>query len=140
MVNASQFCQTESEEFFARIPAAYPGGKNIPKPATGKRATRISVTSAAGSLTATMLIIGSVPESAMQMPAERSTEMGKSLNERIISYRRSMAMVKAMLSEGVIDPKEYAEIDTIMAKKYGLSSCSIFREIDWINADYDGNM
>lgn len=66
--------------------------------------------------------------------------MDKSLNEKNIGYRRSMAMVKAMLSEGVINLKEYAEIDTIMAKKYGLSSCSIFREIDWINADYDGNM
>lgn len=66
--------------------------------------------------------------------------MDSSLNEKVIGYRRAMAMFKAMLSEGVITPEEYAIIDTMMVKKYGLSSCSIFRENDWINADYDGNM
>lgn len=66
--------------------------------------------------------------------------MDSTLNEKVFGYRRTMAMVKAMLSEGVITPEEYSLIDTMMAKKYGLSSCSIFRENDWINADYDGNM
>lgn len=66
--------------------------------------------------------------------------MGSTLNEKVIGYRRAMAMVKAMLSEGVITPEEYAIIDTMMVKKYGLSSCSIFCKNDWINADYDGNM
>lgn len=66
--------------------------------------------------------------------------MDNALNEKVIGYRRAMAMVKAMLSEGVITSEEYAIIDTMMAEKYGLFSCTIFRRNDWINADNDGNM
>lgn len=66
--------------------------------------------------------------------------MDSTLNEKVIGYRRAMAMAKAMLCEGVITSEEYAIIDTMMVKKYGLSSYSIFRENDWINADNDGNM
>ncbi len=31
------------------------------------------------------------------------------------------------VSKGMISAKEYAKIDTIIAKKFGISSCSIFR-------------
>ena len=48
---------------------------------------------------------------------------------KIISYRTVMSLAKSMLNQGIITAEEYAEIDTIMAKKYGLSSCTIFREI-----------
>lgn len=48
---------------------------------------------------------------------------------KIISYRTVMSLAKSMQNQGVITAEEYAEIDTIMAKKYGLSSCTIFREI-----------
>lgn len=48
---------------------------------------------------------------------------------KIISYRMVMSMVKSMLKQSIITAEEYAEIDTIMAKKYGVSSCTIFREI-----------
>lgn len=48
---------------------------------------------------------------------------------KIVSYRMAMSLAKSMLNQGVITAKEYAEIDTIMAKKYGISSCTIFREI-----------
>ncbi len=43
------------------------------------------------------------------------------------SYQTAMAMARKMLSQGIITEKEYAKIDTIIAKKYGISSCSIFR-------------
>ena len=49
------------------------------------------------------------------------------LQQRIISYRRTMAMVKGMLLKGIITSKEYDEIDTMIAQKYGISSCTIFR-------------
>jgi len=39
-----------------------------------------------------------------------------------------------MLAAGIIAPEEYAKIDTIIAKKYGISSCSIYRENDFIKA------
>lgn len=49
--------------------------------------------------------------------------------KKIAAYRTAMSIVKSMLNEGVITAKEYAIIDTMMAEKYGLSSCTIFREI-----------
>lgn len=48
------------------------------------------------------------------------------LESRIIAYRRAMSLAKSMLCQGIITEKEYADIDTIIAKKYGLSSCTIF--------------
>ena len=49
------------------------------------------------------------------------------LESRIVAYRRAMSLAKSMLRQGIITEKEYADIDTIIAKKYGLSSCTIFR-------------
>lgn len=48
---------------------------------------------------------------------------------KITAYRMAMSVVKSMLKQGIITAEEYAIIDTIMAKKYGVSSCTIFREI-----------
>jgi len=53
--------------------------------------------------------------------------MDKTLFEQITLYRTTMAMVKKMLDEGLITLEEYAEIDTIIAKKYGLNSSTIYR-------------
>lgn len=53
--------------------------------------------------------------------------MSKDINERLISYRMTMSLVKAMQSRGVISDEEYLKIDTIMTKKYGISSSTIFR-------------
>jgi len=47
--------------------------------------------------------------------------------QRLASYKAAMSLAKGMLHQGIISAKEYAEIDTIMAKKYGLSLVSIFR-------------
>ena len=38
-----------------------------------------------------------------------------------------MSLAMGMLHQSIISESEYAEIDTIMAKKYGLSLDSIFR-------------
>lgn len=42
-------------------------------------------------------------------------------------YQMAMALARSMRSKGLISAKEYAKIDTIIANKYGISSCSIFR-------------
>ena len=47
--------------------------------------------------------------------------------ERLWNYQTAMAMARQMLSQGIITGKEYAKIDATIAKKYGVSSCSIFR-------------
>lgn len=47
---------------------------------------------------------------------------------KLISYRQSMSMAKAMLERGIINGEEYNKIDKIMANKYGVSSSTIFRQ------------
>lgn len=47
--------------------------------------------------------------------------------QRQMAYQAAMALAQRMLSKGLISKEEYAEIDMIIAKKYGVSSCSIFR-------------
>lgn len=47
------------------------------------------------------------------------------LKDRIEAYQRSMTLARMMLSEGLISKEEYAIIDTIIAKKYGINSCDL---------------
>lgn len=53
--------------------------------------------------------------------------MSDELREKIVAYRQAMSLVRSMLLQGIISEKEYAEIDTILTKKYGLSLGTIFR-------------
>ena len=53
--------------------------------------------------------------------------MASALNERIVQYRAAMTLAKEMLEKGIISPEEYTKIDTIMTKKYGVSSSTIYR-------------
>lgn len=46
---------------------------------------------------------------------------------RLFSFQLSMSVARKMLSEGLITQQEYADIDTILTKKHGVSSSSIFR-------------
>ena len=49
--------------------------------------------------------------------------------DRLVAYKAAMSLAAAMLRQGIISERDYAEIDTIMTKKYGLSLDSIFRSI-----------
>ena len=62
------------------------------------------------------------------------------MNERVLGYKSAMAQARRMLSEGIINEAEYTIIDTTMAEKYGLSSCSIFRENGLLYKGIRGNM
>ena len=46
----------------------------------------------------------------------------------LILYRTSLALYRNMTDEGVFNEEEYCHIRTILTKKYGLSSDSIFAE------------
>ena len=48
-------------------------------------------------------------------------------DKRLFAYQVTMSLARGMRSKGIITDKEYAKIDTIIAKKYGISSYSIFR-------------
>ena len=46
----------------------------------------------------------------------------------LILYRTSLALYRNMANQGVFNEDEYCHIRTILTKKYGLSSDSIFAE------------
>jgi len=72
---------------------------------------------------------------------ERSVSaMDNGYRTNLESYLASMMQAKKMLSEGILTPEDYAKIDTIIADKYGVSSCSLYRGIDLILCGFNGNM
>ena len=44
---------------------------------------------------------------------------------KLYQYQTVMAWVRTLLDDGIISKSEYTRIDTMMTKKYGISSCSI---------------
>lgn len=62
------------------------------------------------------------------------------MNNRILGYKSAMVQARRMLSAGIITEAEHAIIDTTMAEKYDLSSCSLFRENDLLHSSISGNM
>lgn len=66
--------------------------------------------------------------------------MNDNYRNRLESYLASMLQAKRMLSMGLITPGDYADIDTIMNEKYGISSCSLYCGIDLIYDGFRGNM
>lgn len=48
-------------------------------------------------------------------------------DKRLFAYQMAMALARSMRSKELISAKEHAKIDTIIAEKYGISLCSIFR-------------
>ena len=55
--------------------------------------------------------------------------MTKELYDKVVAYRISMSVIKNMLKSNIITAQEYSEIDTIIARENGLSSCTIFGEM-----------
>ena len=53
--------------------------------------------------------------------------MDEQRKQQLLRYRMAMSMAKEMLRRGLISEEEYGIIDTIMTKKYGVTSSTIFR-------------
>lgn len=60
--------------------------------------------------------------------------------DAVISYKLAMIQAKELLLRGLLTTEEYGIIETKMCQKYGINSCSIYRENDWINSKTRGNM
>lgn len=45
----------------------------------------------------------------------------------VLRYKSAMAVIERWLKNGLISEGEYTKIETIIAEKYGISSCSIYR-------------
>jgi len=70
----------------------------------------------------------------------RVTVMDAEYRTQLEQYLTSMLQAKKLLSLGVISSQDYAKIDTIIAEKHGISSCSIYRGIDLLYSNEGGNM
>ena len=68
--------------------------------------------------------------------------MNNAYRTKLESYLASMLQAKRMLSMGILTPKDYSIsiIDTIIAEKYDISSCSLYQGIDLIYSSFNGNM
>lgn len=66
--------------------------------------------------------------------------MDKTKFDNIARYQAMMNMAKILLGRGLISAEEYAMIDTKIANRIGLNSCTIYRQNHWINGDFRGNM
>lgn len=51
----------------------------------------------------------------------------KKVYQRIVQYKTVMSVLKNLLRDNQITASEYKQMCDIIAKKYGISSCSIFR-------------
>ena len=49
------------------------------------------------------------------------------LYQRLTAYQTAMSLARNMLRQDIISEDDYRKIDTIIAQKHGISSCSIFR-------------
>lgn len=49
------------------------------------------------------------------------------LYQRLTAYQTAMSLARAMLRQGIISEGDYHKINTIIAKRHGVSSYSIFR-------------
>lgn len=68
------------------------------------------------------------------LPNDMVMEVTK-MDEAYSAYHAAMAIAKKMLATDLITRKDYADIDTIMLQKYGISSCSIFRDMNLITPE-----
>lgn len=48
--------------------------------------------------------------------------------ENLCAYKRTMLIANNLLICGIISTEDYRKIDKIIADKYGINSCSIYRE------------
>ena len=70
----------------------------------------------------------------------QASTMNKDYRANLERYLVSMLQAKQMLTKGIITAEDYNEIDTIIAEKYVISSCSIYRGFDLIYNALNGNM
>ena len=54
---------------------------------------------------------------------------GRKMPENVIAYKISVSVFRNFLKMGLMTANEFVQVEQILAEKYGLSLCSIFREI-----------
>ena len=68
-------------------------------------------------------------ENIAAVPATlRQDKQDKYAPGNLMLYRTSLALLKSLTEDGTFTEKEYCKLSTILSRKYGLSSGSIFSE------------
>lgn len=119
------------------------GGKSIQSVSTKKQCMNLPVLAAENILRSMGIITGNIVLTTVTYPTalERSVNvMNDAYRVRLENYLASMLQAKQMMSMGILTSDDYAAINTILAEKYGISSCSLYRGIDLIYDDFRGNM
>ena len=65
-------------------------------------------------------------KTAISLPEGRCANMKDDFTIRLSAYRTALALLRAMVAQGVIAKVDEAKCQTALAEKYGFSSCSIF--------------
>ena len=58
----------------------------------------------------------------------------------VIRYRAAMFLYKKWLVSGLITKADHLKLDTMTARKFGLSDNSVWRDINLLSQDTQGNM
>ncbi len=56
-----------------------------------------------------------------------AAKLAEDYDTRLTNFRTSLAVFQVMVKNGVLKDTDYEKICTVLAKKYGISLCSIFR-------------
>ena len=102
-----------------------------PVPIVGERSSHTEIRT--GSTAAT-------PATLPTVTVGGTPAMNNGYRANLESYLAAMTQAKKMLSQGIVSSDDYIKIDTIIAEKYGISSCSLYRGIDLIHRGFNGNM
>lgn len=66
--------------------------------------------------------------------------MDKTLYQKIIRYRTSVAIIKEMCLDSLITDEEYGMICTNLAERFGLKPSTLYSDIDLISLGRNGNI
>lgn len=58
----------------------------------------------------------------------------------LLGYKSAMKQARDMVEKGLISADEYTTIEQKMCEIFGINISSIYRENDWINTRFRGNM
>lgn len=69
--------------------------------------------------------VNTAAAAVMMPPVEKRLQLV--LDGKLLRYRSSLSILDSMYKQGVLSAKDYRKSCDILADKYGLSLCSIFR-------------
>ena len=73
------------------------------------------------------MVIRTANTAAVPAMPKHAENQRDSYDDRLMRFRTSTAVFRAMMKSGVLSEKDYRKSCDILAEKYGISLCSIFR-------------